>query len=84
MALSLYQFQYMVYFGVCFIFSIALPTVCIVISEIRKNIKLNEKFSSYECGFEPFDDTRNTFEVHYFVVAILFVIFDLEIIFMFP
>ena len=43
-----------------------------------------EKVSVYECGFEPFEDTRNVFEVKFYLVAILFVIFDLEVIFLFP
>jgi NADH-quinone oxidoreductase subunit A len=43
-----------------------------------------EKLSSYECGFEPFEDTRMKFDVRYYLVAILFIIFDLEIAFLFP
>ena len=43
-----------------------------------------EKSSTYECGFEPFSDTRGKFDVQFYLVAILFIIFDLEIIFMFP
>ncbi len=43
-----------------------------------------EKTSTYECGFEPFSDTRGKFDVQFYLVAILFIIFDLEIIFMFP
>ena len=43
-----------------------------------------EKLSPYECGFEPFDDTRTKFDVRYYLVAILFIIFDLEIAFLFP
>lgn len=44
----------------------------------------NEKVSSYECGFNPFSDARNKFEVRYYLVAILFIIFDLELLFLFP
>ena len=43
-----------------------------------------DKNSTYECGFDPFDDSRNRFEVKFYLVAILFIIFDLEIIFLFP
>ena len=43
-----------------------------------------EKVSAYECGFEPFEDTRGTFDVRFYLVAILFIIFDLEITFLFP
>lgn len=44
----------------------------------------SEKFSVYECGFDPFGDSRKKFEVRFFLVAILFIIFDLEISFLFP
>jgi NADH-quinone oxidoreductase subunit A len=43
-----------------------------------------EKNSPYECGFEAFEDTRMKFDVRYYLVAILFIIFDLEIAFLFP
>lgn len=43
-----------------------------------------EKLSSYECGFEPFDDARRKFDVRFYLVAILFIIFDLEVAFLFP
>ena len=42
------------------------------------------KNSPYECGFEPFEDTRMKFDVRYYLVAILFILFDLEIAFLFP
>src|SRR5260221_14005627 len=43
-----------------------------------------EKVSAYECGFEAFDDARTKFDVRYYLVAILFIIFDLEVAFLFP
>lgn len=43
-----------------------------------------EKVSAYECGFNPFDDARDTFDVRFYLVAILFLIFDLEVSFLFP
>nr|WVH37074.1 NADH dehydrogenase subunit 3 [Meteora sporadica]WVH37078.1 NADH dehydrogenase subunit 3 [Meteora sporadica] len=43
-----------------------------------------EKSSAYECGFNPFDEARSQFDVHFYLVAILFIIFDLEITFLFP
>ena len=43
-----------------------------------------EKLSPYECGFEAFEDSRMKFDVRYYLVAILFIIFDLEIAFFFP
>ncbi|MEZ5581717.1 MAG: NADH-quinone oxidoreductase subunit A [Candidatus Competibacteraceae bacterium] len=44
----------------------------------------DEKLSPYECGFEAFEDSRMKFDVRYYLVAILFIIFDLEIAFLFP
>ena len=44
----------------------------------------SEKLSPYECGFEAFEDTRTRFDVRYYLIAILFIIFDLEIAFLFP
>jgi len=43
-----------------------------------------EKLSAYECGFDAFDDSRMQFDVRFYLVAILFIIFDLEIAFLFP
>ena len=43
-----------------------------------------EKVSAYECGFDAFDDARGQFDVRFYLVAILFIIFDLEIAFLFP
>ena len=43
-----------------------------------------EKLSTYECGFEPFSDSRKQFDVRFYLVAILFIIFDLEVAFLFP
>ena len=51
---------------------------------LGKKASYPEKDSTYECGFEPFDQTRGKFEVKFYLVAILFIIFDLEIIFLFP
>ena len=44
----------------------------------------SEKLSAYECGFEAFEDSRIKFDVRYYLVAILFIVFDLEIAFLFP
>ena len=43
-----------------------------------------EKLSAYECGFEAFDDARMKFDIRFYLVAILFIIFDLEVAFLFP
>jgi len=44
----------------------------------------SEKVSAYECGFEAFDDARSKFDVRFYLVSLLFIIFDLEIAFLFP
>jgi NADH-quinone oxidoreductase subunit A len=44
----------------------------------------NEKLSPYECGFNPFSDARSKFDVRFYLVGILFIIFDLEISYLFP
>ena len=47
-------------------------------------IKDIEKISAYECGFDPFEDARLKFEIQFYLIAILFIVFDLEIAFLFP
>lgn len=44
----------------------------------------SEKVSAYECGFDPFDDARSRFDIRFYLVSILFIIFDLEVAFLFP
>ena len=53
-------------------------------SGLQSQIGGLEKLSIYECGFEPFEDARNIFDVKFYIVALLFIIFDLEIAFLFP
>ena len=67
------------------IVAISLALVIAILSYILTNQKPElEKLSSYECGFEPFDDARSSFDVHFYIVAILFMIFDIEIAFLLP
>ncbi len=51
---------------------------------VAPRIPDDEKLSTYECGFEPFDEAQTKFDVRFYLVAILFIIFDLEIAFFFP
>jgi NADH-quinone oxidoreductase subunit A len=51
---------------------------------IARNYNDSEKLSAYECGFEPYDDGRTAFDVRFYLVAILFIIFDREAAFLFP
>lgn len=67
------------------ILSTGLGTVLIAVGWVLGPRKPDlEKASPYECGFEPFEDSRMKFDVRYYLVAILFIIFDLEIAFLFP
>ena len=75
------------YLSIIIFFVIALGLSCVF---IILNYMLSpknpdpEKLSAYECGFEPFNDSRMEFDVRFYLVAILFIIFDLEIAFLFP
>lgn len=75
------------YFPILVFFAIALGLSLLIvgISFLRAPSKPDtEKLSPYECGFEPFENTRIKFDVRFYLVAILFIIFDLEIAFLFP
>lgn len=65
----------------CALISLLLFSISFFITYQKPGI---EKSSPYECGFNPFGDARNKFEVKFYLVGILFIIFDLEIIFLFP
>jgi len=65
--------------------AIGLAGVMVIASFIiAKQNPDSEKLSAYECGFEAFDDARSQFDVRFYLVAILFIIFDLEVAFLFP
>jgi len=65
--------------------SIALASIILGASYILAVQKPDtEKLSVYECGFNPYEDSRNKFDVRFYLVAILFIVFDLEAIFVFP
>tara|TARA_B100000900_G_scaffold370757_1_gene349504 strand:+ start:1233 stop:1592 length:360 start_codon:yes stop_codon:yes gene_type:complete len=64
-------------------FAISIGTLFFSLIVGKKN-SYHAKNSTYECGFDPFEDSRSRFEVKFYLVAILFIIFDLEIIFLFP
>ena len=75
------------YFTIILFLIIALVLSCsfILINFVLSPKKPDpEKLSAYECGFEPFEDSRMEFDVRFYLVAILFIIFDLEIAFLFP
>ncbi len=65
--------------------AVGLAAVFVVASFIAARQKPDtEKLSSYECGFDAFEDARGRFDVRFYLVAILFIIFDLEVAFLFP
>jgi len=67
------------------LFSIALSTIIFFLSFfVSSKLDDAEKLTAYECGFNPFSDSRSEFDVKFYIVAILFIIFDLEISFLFP
>ena len=75
------------YFPILVFLGIAAGIACAMVggSYLVARQKPNpEKNSTYECGFEPFEDTRHRFDVRFYLVAILFIIFDLEVAFLFP
>jgi len=67
--------------SLCLVLAIVFAGLSYVVSAKQADV---EKVSAYECGFDPFDDTRKTFGVRFYLVAILFLIFDLEVSFLFP
>ena len=69
-------------FFICSIL-IGLLLVCLSFFLVFQDMN-SEKFSIYECGFNPFSDTRMKFEVKFYLVGILFIIFDLELTFLLP
>jgi NADH-quinone oxidoreductase subunit A len=65
--------------------SILIVFILLLLSYIvsPKNVNV-EKLSTYECGFEPFDESRKSFDIQFYIVGVLFLIFDIEIAFLFP
>ena len=74
-------YSILVFLGV----SLLIAFVFVLISYLfAKQVGGTENLSTYECGFEPFDDARNTFDIKFYLIAILFIIFDIEVAFLFP
>jgi|TARA_B110001450_G_scaffold228460_1_gene228452 NADH:ubiquinone oxidoreductase subunit 3 (subunit A) len=70
---------------ILFIVSTALSCIIFGLSYLVASQRPDaEKVSAYECGFDPFDDSRGKFDVRFYLVSILFIIFDLEVSFLFP
>ena len=71
----------LIFLGLATVIGLALFTIGWIAGPRRPD---SEKLSPYECGFEAFEDSRMRFDVRYYLVAILFILFDLEIAFLFP
>jgi len=71
----------LVFLGVAAAFGVLLMTLGFFFGKRKPDA---EKLSAYECGFDAFEDSRIKFDVRYYLVAIVFIVFDLEIAFLFP
>lgn len=76
------EYKFIIY-ALCIVSCLGIGIYLLSYFLIFKNLDI-EKISMYECGFNPFDDSHKTFEVKFYLVALLFVVFDLEIAFLFP
>ena len=80
-ALLLDYLPILIFLGIALALGIIILVATLVLARQHPD---TEKLSAYECGFEPFDDARGRFDVRFYLVAILFIIFDLEVAFLFP
>lgn len=71
----------LIFLGVAIAFSAIFVFLPMLVAPNRPDV---DKLSAYECGFSAFDDARRPFDVRFYLVAILFIIFDLEVAFLFP
>jgi len=71
----------LVFLVIAGVIAVAMIAASFVLARQNPN---SEKLSPYECGFEPFADARSKFDVRFYLVSILFIIFDLEVAFLFP
>ena len=81
---TLFVVEYLPVF-ILILFAIFLSVLILVLSYVLyvQNPE-TEKLSSYECGFEPYEDARHKFSVNFYIVAILFIVFDIEAMYLFP
>jgi NADH-quinone oxidoreductase subunit A len=71
----------LLFLGIAGVLSVLMVGASMLVGKRRPDA---EKLSAYECGFPPFSDTRSKFDVRFYLVSILFIIFDLEVAFLFP
>ena len=80
-ALLIEYLPILIFIGIAIALAVVMVAASYIIARQRPD---SEKVSAYECGFEAFDDARSRFDVRFYLVAILFIIFDLEVAFLFP
>lgn len=84
---NLNSLAYNEYFPILIFLSIAILLSCLLVTLSYLLAVQNpetEKLSTYECGFEPYEDARNIFDVKFYIVAIMFIVFDIETMFLVP
>jgi NADH-quinone oxidoreductase subunit A len=74
-------YEYVIFFFLCCFLSSFVLLLCIIFA--NQNLYY-EKNTGYECGFNPFSDARDPFNIKFFLIAILFILFDIELLFFFP
>ena len=74
-------FPILLFLGIATVISMAAVGLSYLVAEQKPD---SEKLSAFECGFDAFEDARARFDVRFYLVAILFIIFDLEVAFLFP
>ena len=74
-------FPIIVFLGISVALAVGMAMSSILLGKSKPD---SDKLSAYECGFDAFDDARSKFDVRFYLVAILFIIFDLEVAFLFP
>jgi NADH-quinone oxidoreductase subunit A len=79
--IAVHYLPILIFMGIAFVVAGAGVGASFIIAKQKPD---PEKLSAYECGFPPFDDARAKFDVRFYLVSILFIIFDLEIAFLFP
>ena len=81
---SLFRSEYLpifIYLIIAIVLSVVIVSLSYLLSVQNPE---TEKLSTYECGFEPYEDARHTFDVKFYLVAILFIVFDIETMFLLP
>lgn len=74
-------FDFFFFSIIAILISFFIMFLCFIIS--KKNLYY-EKLTGYECGFDPFSDARDPFEIKFYLISILFILFDLELLYFFP